>query len=108
MCLWSSNEEEYANNSNKEEESKRNEDDSEPNHDKPEHTVSDEVTSMADQVKPIQGKYTRYSWIADSGASYHMTNSDEGMFDVQPIDKQVTNPQKLENYEKINIPSSFE
>jgi hypothetical protein len=28
-------------------------------------------------------------WIADSGASCHMTCSDDGMFDCHPVDDQI-------------------
>jgi Reverse transcriptase (RNA-dependent DNA polymerase)/gag-polypeptide of LTR copia-type len=35
-------------------------------------------------------QFNRDTWLADSGASCHMGNSDEGMFDVTPIDEPIT------------------
>jgi hypothetical protein len=34
--------------------------------------------------------FTRDTWLADSGASCHMGNSDEGMFDITSIDEPIT------------------
>ena len=51
-------------------------------------SMSNDTVLMASEVinKPITRKVNKYTpdiWIADTGASCHITNNDTGMFDVQ-------------------------
>jgi len=40
--------------------------------------------------KQITKSYLKYTWLADSGASSHMTNSDDGMFNIHMQESTVT------------------
>jgi hypothetical protein len=37
-----------------------------------------------------EGKINKNTWLADSGASSHMTNNDEGMFNVKIVESKIT------------------
>ena len=39
--------------------------------------------------KESDAKITKYLWLADSGSSYHFTNNDKGMMDVEAINEKV-------------------
>ena len=41
-------------------------------------------------TKPKQARdFTKTTWLADSGASTHMTHSDVGMFNVRPCNSRI-------------------
>ena len=48
--------------------------------------VQEEVVLMASNQS---NKFTKDTWVGDTGATSHMTNSDKGLIDVQMINEQI-------------------
>ncbi len=53
------------------------------------NSKDDEDIALSNIDKERTDKIGRNTWLADSGASCHLTNSDDGMFDVQVISSPV-------------------
>ena len=52
--------------------------------------IRDDVCFMAKEEGDKGNGFTPSTWLADTGASTHMMNTDEGMFDTEDIDEKVT------------------
>ena len=49
----------------------------------------DDLNEIA--IPSVEGlDFTLDTWLADSGGSCHMGNSDDGMYDIQVIDEPIT------------------
>ena len=55
-----------------------------------EDPTTEEVCLLGSSRKITKNSLKKYTWLADSGASSHMTNSDAGMFNIRMQESTVT------------------
>jgi hypothetical protein len=62
-------------------------------------TIKENQELEMSNIEKRSGKIAPNTWLADSGASCHLTNSDEGMFDVEMI----SSPVKIGNGKALTV-----